>query len=232
MVSANIRGHSRAQSLQEDVFRYSKWRRKRHQSLPRVAHSRGFHIRLQIDALAERGWRAILNGAMDVTPHLLIVDDDREICSLLSNFLVQYGYRVSVATNGGAMMQILASAKIDLVVLDIMLPGKDGLALCRGAAHREQGPHHHAYGDRRRSRPRPRPRNRRRRLPDETLQPARIARRIRAVLRRAAHPGSGAPPGASTWRDANFSRRPARSSCCGPPSSTFFSPSSSGHSAP
>ena len=68
---------------------------------------------------------------MNATPHLLIVDDDGEICALLSNFLEQYGYRVSVATDGGAMMQTLASAKIDLVVLDIMLPGKDGLALCR-----------------------------------------------------------------------------------------------------
>ncbi|HEV2100507.1 MAG TPA: response regulator [Stellaceae bacterium] len=68
---------------------------------------------------------------MNLTPHLLIVDDDSEICALLSNFLEQTGYRVSVATDGGAMMQTLASAKIDLVVLDIMLPGKDGLALCR-----------------------------------------------------------------------------------------------------
>ena len=65
----------------------------------------------------------------ETTP--LIVDDDSEIFTLLSGFLGQYGYRVSVATNGGAMMQTLASAKIDLVVLDIMLPGKDGLALCR-----------------------------------------------------------------------------------------------------
>jgi CheY-like chemotaxis protein len=68
---------------------------------------------------------------MNTTPHLLIVDDDSEICTLLSSFLGQYGYRVSVATNGGAMMRTLASAKIDLVVLDIMLPGRDGLALCK-----------------------------------------------------------------------------------------------------
>ena len=68
---------------------------------------------------------------MNATPHLLIVDDDTEICTLLAKFLAQYGYRVSVAANGDAMMQTLANAQINLVVLDIMLPGKDGLGLCR-----------------------------------------------------------------------------------------------------
>jgi two-component system OmpR family response regulator len=68
---------------------------------------------------------------MDAAPHLLIVDDDAETCSLLSKFLGRYGYRVSVAANGDAMMQILANAHIDLAVLDVMLPGKDGLSLCR-----------------------------------------------------------------------------------------------------
>jgi two-component system OmpR family response regulator len=67
---------------------------------------------------------------MNAPPHLLIVDDDRDTCSLLSKFLVQYGYRVSVAVDGDTMRQTLANAHIDLVVLDIMLPGKDGLALC------------------------------------------------------------------------------------------------------
>jgi two-component system OmpR family response regulator len=68
---------------------------------------------------------------MDASPHILIVDDDGEIRSLLSKFLAQYGYRVSLAASGDAMMQTLASGHIDLVVLDIMLPGKDGLSLCR-----------------------------------------------------------------------------------------------------
>ena len=78
-----------------------------------------------------RGLRAILTRAMNPTPHLLIVDDDAEIGALLSKFLAGYGYRVSVAASGGAMTQLLADTRIDLVVLDIMLPGKDGLALCR-----------------------------------------------------------------------------------------------------
>jgi two-component system OmpR family response regulator len=64
-------------------------------------------------------------------PHLLIVDDDKEIRALLSKFLAQHGYRVSVAHDGRAMMQALDSARISLVVLDLMLPGEDGLSLCR-----------------------------------------------------------------------------------------------------
>jgi two-component system, OmpR family, response regulator len=62
--------------------------------------------------------------------HLLIVDDDKEICALLSKFLVEHGYRVSVAHDGRAMMQTLESARIDLIVLDLMLPGVNGLSLC------------------------------------------------------------------------------------------------------
>jgi len=73
---------------------------------------------------------------MDATQHLLIVDDDQEIRALLSNFLTRHGYRVSVAQNGAAMMQTLATARIDLVILDIMLPGEDGLSLCRRFARR------------------------------------------------------------------------------------------------
>ena len=65
------------------------------------------------------------------TPHLLIVDDDRDIRDLLTKFFVQHGYRVSVAAEGRAMQQVLQAARIDLIVLDVMLPGEDGLSLCR-----------------------------------------------------------------------------------------------------
>jgi two-component system OmpR family response regulator len=65
------------------------------------------------------------------TSHILIVDDDKELCTLLSKFLTKQGYRVSVAHNGAAMMTALESARINLVVLDLMLPGDDGLVLCR-----------------------------------------------------------------------------------------------------
>jgi two-component system OmpR family response regulator len=70
-------------------------------------------------------------GSSDMAEHLLIVDDDKEICSLLSQFMTQHGYRISVAHEGRTMMQALESARIDLVVLDVMLPGESGLSLCR-----------------------------------------------------------------------------------------------------
>ena len=68
---------------------------------------------------------------IDTMPHLLIVDDDRETCSLLSRFLRQHGYRVSVAFDGHAMMQVFEGARINLIILDLMLPREDGLSLCR-----------------------------------------------------------------------------------------------------
>ena len=68
---------------------------------------------------------------MDKQPHLLVVDDDREIRTLISQFLTKHGYRVSSATNGAEMMQVLNTSRIDLIVLDLMMPGEDGLALCR-----------------------------------------------------------------------------------------------------
>lgn len=64
-------------------------------------------------------------------PHLLIVDDDPEIRELLARFLDKRGYRVATAADGGAMFAALAGGAFDLVVLDLMLPGEDGLALCR-----------------------------------------------------------------------------------------------------
>jgi two-component system OmpR family response regulator len=64
-------------------------------------------------------------------PHILVVDDDREIRNLLARFLVKHGLRVSTAKDGLEMMRVLDGAAIDLVVLDLMLPGEDGLSLCR-----------------------------------------------------------------------------------------------------
>ncbi len=64
------------------------------------------------------------------TPHILIVDDDREIRDLLSRFLAKNGFRASLAANGREMRRCLADAKIDLIVLDVMMPGETGLQLC------------------------------------------------------------------------------------------------------
>jgi len=68
---------------------------------------------------------------MERTPHILIVDDDREIRDLLSRFLVKHGLRVSTAADGREMNIVLEGGAIDLIVLDLMLPGEDGLTLTR-----------------------------------------------------------------------------------------------------
>lgn len=65
------------------------------------------------------------------TPHILVVDDDREIRDLLGRFLDDHGLRVTIAADGREMHQALDDWKIDLIVLDLMLPGEDGLTLCR-----------------------------------------------------------------------------------------------------
>ena len=68
---------------------------------------------------------------MSRSPHILVVDDDREIRDLVARFLTKHGYRVDTAADGRAMMQALTDGRFDLVVLDLMLPGEDGLSLCR-----------------------------------------------------------------------------------------------------
>ncbi|MFM9848061.1 MAG: response regulator [Hyphomicrobiaceae bacterium] len=68
---------------------------------------------------------------MSTSAHILVVDDDREIRDLLSRFLRKNGYRVDVGADGSDMKRILEGARIDLIVLDRVLPGKDGLTLCR-----------------------------------------------------------------------------------------------------
>jgi two-component system OmpR family response regulator len=68
---------------------------------------------------------------MSESAHILVVDDDREIRTLLAGYLEKNGLRVSVARDGKEMRRVLARTRIDLVVLDVMMPGDDGLTLCR-----------------------------------------------------------------------------------------------------
>ena len=65
------------------------------------------------------------------TPHLLIVDDHREIRDLLGRYLSRQGYRMSTADSAASARRILQAGAVDLVILDIMMPGEDGLSLCR-----------------------------------------------------------------------------------------------------
>jgi two-component system OmpR family response regulator len=64
-------------------------------------------------------------------PHILVVDDHRDIRDLVSRALAKEGFRVSAAGDGKAMRKVLADSRIDLILLDLMLPGEDGLSLCR-----------------------------------------------------------------------------------------------------
>jgi two-component system, OmpR family, response regulator len=68
---------------------------------------------------------------MQGTPHILIVDDHREIRDLVARALSKESFRVSTAADGRAMRKVLSESRIDLILLDLMLPGEDGLALCR-----------------------------------------------------------------------------------------------------
>lgn len=64
-------------------------------------------------------------------PHILIIDDEREIRRPLAKYLSDVGYRVSQAEDGREMDKIMAKAKIDLVVLDVLMPGEDGFSICK-----------------------------------------------------------------------------------------------------
>jgi two-component system OmpR family response regulator len=73
-------------------------------------------------------------------PHLLIVDDDREIRSLLAQYLEKHDFRTTAVADGKEMRRTLERSHVDLVVLDLMLPGEDGLSLCRELRTRSQVP--------------------------------------------------------------------------------------------
>jgi two-component system OmpR family response regulator len=68
---------------------------------------------------------------MKATDHILVVDDQKEICEVVQQYLSSEGYRVSVANDGGGMRKVMAQGPVDLVILDLMLPGEDGLTLAR-----------------------------------------------------------------------------------------------------
>jgi two-component system OmpR family response regulator len=141
---------------------------------------------------------------VDNTPHILIVDDDREIRDLLSRFLTRNGLRVSVAREEREMRKVLQDSGIDLVVLDAMLPGKDGFTICRELRANgslpiimltaageetdrivglEMGADDYV----------PKPFN-----------PRELLARIRAVLRRAATPSRGSEPASGLLRFAGW----------------------------
>ncbi|MEO7547186.1 MAG: response regulator [Ramlibacter sp.] len=68
---------------------------------------------------------------MESPDHILIVDDDPGIRELVTQYLRKQGLQASAAADGRQMRAVLETSRIDLVVLDLMLPGTDGIALCR-----------------------------------------------------------------------------------------------------
>ncbi len=78
-----------------------------------------------------------------MTERILVVEDDPRLADMLSEYLRQAGFRITVAPLGAAALERLSAAEYDAVVLDLMLPDMDGLDVCRQAARdlRHAGPH-------------------------------------------------------------------------------------------
>jgi len=77
---------------------------------------------------------------MSESRHILIVDDDRDIRTLLGDYLQKNGYRATAVADGKAMRRALEQSHVDLIVLDLMLPGEDGLKLTRELRAHSQVP--------------------------------------------------------------------------------------------
>ncbi|HUY03207.1 MAG TPA: response regulator [Rhodocyclaceae bacterium] len=77
---------------------------------------------------------------METPDHILIVDDDAEIRKLLGDYLQKNGMKTSAVADGRAMWQALEAGRVDLIVLDLMLPGDDGLTLCRNLRAKSEIP--------------------------------------------------------------------------------------------
>jgi two-component system, OmpR family, response regulator len=80
------------------------------------------------------------HGDIQGVPRILVVDDDPQIRQLIVRYLVENGFRASGARDGREMREGLAGAAIDLIVLDLMLPGTPGLELCRELRQRSSVP--------------------------------------------------------------------------------------------
>jgi two-component system phosphate regulon response regulator OmpR len=77
---------------------------------------------------------------MNADAHLLVVDDDERIRGLLQKFLIRNGFLVSVARDAAQARRLLSGLEFDLIVLDVMMPGEDGISLTRDLRKRSQVP--------------------------------------------------------------------------------------------
>ena len=83
------------------------------------------HIRLR------NSKKPLYHLRMEGKPHILVVDDHRDIRELVGRYLVKNGFRTTTAEDARNARAALSASAIDLVVLDVMMPGEDGLSLCR-----------------------------------------------------------------------------------------------------
>ena len=74
------------------------------------------------------------SAEVDAPTRVLMVDDDPGICDVVADFLGKHGYQVETAADAREMDQVLARGPVDLIVLDVMMPGEDGLSICRRLA--------------------------------------------------------------------------------------------------
>jgi two-component system OmpR family response regulator len=97
----------------------------------------------EIGALRGGGNVAAMEQILDMSSagaRILMVDDDPGIRDVVSDFLGKHGYKVDTAGDATEMEQALERGPVDLIVLDVMLPGEDGLAICRRLANGDGGP--------------------------------------------------------------------------------------------
>ena len=74
------------------------------------------------------------------SPHILVVEDDRETRNLIAKYLRTNACNVTTATDGREMVRAMTDRRVDLLILDVMLPGEDGLSLCRKVRSESQTP--------------------------------------------------------------------------------------------
>src|SRR6202140_5932769 len=74
------------------------------------------------------------------SPNILVVEDDRETRALIAKYLRTNSCNVTVATDGREMVRAMTDRRVDLLILDVMLPGEDGLSLCRKVRAESQVP--------------------------------------------------------------------------------------------
>jgi CheY-like chemotaxis protein len=79
-------------------------------------------------------------GMTPAAPNILVVEDDRETRALIAKYLRTNACNVTTANDGREMVRAMADHRVDLVILDVMLPGEDGLSLCRKVRAESQTP--------------------------------------------------------------------------------------------